>query len=75
MIIPIFTDVYTWANSLIIDFPDENIPILYNDTEWKDWGNQVSRLDSFLEAAAPGTELYDTWQTWADEVYHAMADF
>ena len=74
MIQPYYIDLYDWAASLIIDFPDDPIPVLYRDMDWKDWGNQLILCNSFYEAGAPGTFNYDDWLNWAQDVYLAMLD-
>lgn len=74
MIYPSNMTFLDWADSLIIDFPLDQIPVLYRVEEWKPWGNQVILCDSFMEAAAPSTEEYDDKWEWAEDVYYAMAD-
>ena len=72
MILPLYIDFLDWAASLVIDFPTENIPVLYNENDWKDYGNQLVLCDSFYDAGAPGTDSYDDRQKWAMDVYFAM---
>jgi len=69
MIIPQYISLEDWAASLLIDFPDENVPILYNKEEWKDWGNDVIDSPLFSQLNVPRTELYDNWQDWANVFY------
>jgi hypothetical protein len=64
-------DLLDWAASLLIDFPDDNLPILYTDREWKDWGNEVIGAPTFDGLNAPPTDLYDNWQEWAFALYQA----
>lgn len=73
--LPILTDVKTWAAALIIDFPDDNIPYLYDENEWKKWGNMLVQENTFANNGAPGTGRYDDWQKWAQAVFKAMANF
>lgn len=71
---PVFTNLSNWAASLIIDFPDDIIPILYNEDNWKEWGNQLVIADTFLQNNVPGTGTFNTWEAWATEVFLTLAD-
>lgn len=71
MIIPSFVSLLDWANSLLIDFPSENVPVLYNDN-WKEWGNMLIDGPLFSANGAPPTDTYSEWQPWAYAVYLAM---
>ncbi len=72
MILPEFTNLPTWAASLIIDFPYDNVPILNDEKDWKDWGNLLIQEDSFIQNNAPGTDTFDNWKSWADELFFIM---
>lgn len=74
MMIP-STDLSTWAASLIVDFPQENIPLLYNSEDWKSWGNLLIQEATFAENGAPNTVSFKDWQPWAQAVFHAMANY
>lgn len=69
MILPEFISLRDWADSLIIDFPNDNVPIIYNEEDWKRWGNSVVTGPSFQSLQAPNTDLYDNWQDWAFVLY------
>lgn len=75
MMLPEFTNLPMWAASLIIDFPDDNIPILTDPDDWKRWGNFLIQEDSFIKNNAPGTDTFDDWQSWAQNVFFTMANF
>lgn len=75
MMIPQGTNIQDWAASLIIDFPEDNIPQLKHEDKWKSWGNSLILENSFSQNAAPGTFLYEDWREWAEAVFHAMANF
>lgn len=74
MILPIGISLKDWAASLVIDFPTDNIPLLYEDADWKQWGDLLIQENSFSEADAPGTALFKEWNPWADAVFYAMAN-
>lgn len=72
MMIPEMTDLKTWASSLLIDFPTDDIPFLNNDENWKEWGDQLSRCTTFMENNSPGTQYYSEWKSWAHRVFSCM---
>jgi hypothetical protein len=74
MMMPTNTDLRTWAASLVIDFPKDNIPFYHGDSDWKTWGNFLIQENSFLENHAPGTSLFNDWETWGLAVYRQMAN-
>jgi hypothetical protein len=71
VIIPIGIGLMDWSASLLIDYPDDNLPILYTEENWKDWGNVVIGAPSFDALNAPPTDGYDNWQDWAMALYQA----
>lgn len=72
MIQPQFIDVQLWADSLRIDYPDDNIPQLQSEQDWKAWGDELVQCQSFILNNAPGTVAYDKWEEWANAVYFVM---
>jgi hypothetical protein len=72
--IPNYTDIEKWAKSLIIDFPNDNIPILSNGDKWRKWGDALVQENSFSANAAPTTKGFEDWQTWAYAVFKSMAN-
>lgn len=72
MMLPEFTTLSQWGTSLFIDFPNDNIPILVNENDWKSWGNFLIQENSFDENNAPGTDDFDHWQSWAQALFYAM---
>ena len=73
MMLPNFAPLSVWADSLFIDFPNDNIPRLENEDDWKRWGNFLVQENSFVNNGAPGTQLYSEWKTWAEAVFKVMA--
>lgn len=72
MIIPVGVDLETWAASLLIDYPADNIPYLDREDQWRVWADFVVAGTSFTKASAPGPEWFDDWRAWAFAVYRAM---
>ena len=75
MMIPIYADLKTWASSLIVDFPQDNIPLLIDESDWKRWGAFLTQETSFAINAAPTTRDYSNWKDWAINVYKVMNNF
>lgn len=73
--IPRNVNIYDWCSSLIIDFPADNVPILLDENEWKQWGNFLIEQKSFAINGAPTTGDYDDWQKWAQNLFAAMSNF
>jgi hypothetical protein len=72
MILPIEINLQNWAASLSIDFPNDDIPILTQEENWKEWGNQLIQAESFFNNNAPSTDIYNDWQSWANHVFFVM---
>lgn len=75
MTLPIGITLSYWAASLVIDFPNDNIPLLSSEDQWKPWGNILVQTNSFASNGAPGTDLYSDAPTWMQAVYRCMANF
>lgn len=74
MMLPVNTTLKLWAASLIVDFPTDNIPILTDESKWKEWGNFLVQETSFANNQAPGTQNFSEWQPWAQAVFRQMAN-
>lgn len=75
MTLPDLSTLSHWAHALVVDFPTDNIPILKNESSWKEWGNMLVQENSFSRSGAPGPELYNDWHSWAKAVFYTMAGF
>ncbi len=72
MVIPILITLPMWAASLVIDFPDDNVPYLDSEDTWKFWGNYLSQCTTFSDAGCPSTNEYAKWEEWAIDVYNVV---
>lgn len=72
MMQPQFTDFKTWANSLFVDFPTDDIPSLYDENDWKRWGEILIQNTSFSENNAPSPQNYNDSLKWAQDVFYSM---
>jgi len=73
MILPYGISFDDWASSLNIDFPNDNIPLLYN-SDWKSFGEVLVSCESFISNSAPSPSSYNDVQEWMMDVYLAMDD-
>ena len=64
-----------WADTLIRDFERDNVPVLEDENNWREWGNQLIREPSFAQAGCPQTQGFESVEEWAQAVCGAMADF
>lgn len=75
MMMPVHTTFEKWAHTLIIDFPNDNIPIYKNGYNWKLWANAVAECPSFNQNACPGGTDFSDPLKWAAVVYRQMLNF
>lgn len=59
-----------WADRLIQDFGQDNIPFLDNEDNWRVWGNRVVGEPSFIRNNAPRKAkhrgfCFETAEEWA----------
>ena len=78
MLLPIHTDINTWANSLAIDFPSIGIPVFKSGDDWRKWGAELASLPFFQQnfCKAPSKEASDSFedfQRWAQGVYYFLS--
>lgn len=72
MIQPNMINFMDWAASLIIDFPEDDIPVLLNENDWKEWGNFLIQEESFAQNNVPAPQTYtDKWD-WARDLYYVV---
>lgn len=64
----------SWASSLVIDYPTDDIPSVSNG-DWRSFGNALAQCESFSEAGAPGTSRFKEWRPWAVAVFRTMVNF
>jgi len=78
---PEYIDIKDWAANLIVDYPDEYLPILEDADKWEDWGSIVAGTGVFARNDIPapvsvmeGTKKqeFKDWQEWAKTVYNLM---
>ncbi len=63
-----------WCNSLLIDYNSRDaIPIIEDESKWKEWGNMLSSQPTFASRGSPTTENFSNWWEWGIIVYETMA--
>lgn len=71
MVIPTFITLADWAASLIVDYPNDGIPGLWDETKWQDWAATVLACPSFATCNAPTPYQYENWQDWAYGLFNS----
>ncbi len=78
---PEYIDVKDWAANLIVDYPDEYLPILEDADKWEDWASTVAGTGVFARNDIPAPfsvtegekkQDFKDWQEWAKTVYNLM---
>lgn len=72
MVDPRHLALIDWAQQLNIDFPNDKIPVLYNEINWKDWSDQVIQCPSFSRVFAPRADQFTNWRDWAFHLYQLL---
>lgn len=80
---PEYIELKNWAAALIIDFSDENLPILDDEEKWQEWGTVIAGTGIFAKGGVPSpvsiregrkSVSFDKWDEWAKIVYNIMAN-
>ena len=78
---PEYIDVKDWAANLIVDYPDEYLPVLEDADKWEDWASTVAGTGVFARNDIPAPfsvtegekkQDFKDWQEWAKTVYNLM---
>jgi len=82
MVYPRFISLKNWSASLIIDFPNDLVPVLENENKWEEWATQLISVGNFSKAGLPtpftitqeGKKKpnFQNWEDWAKIVYSIM---
>lgn len=72
MISPYNVPFLLWAHNLTNDFPDDIIPIITDEKDWRNWGNIVAGEKSFARVGAPRTDFFDSPVAWASRLYSML---
>lgn len=68
IVYPMGLTFQVWGNFLINSFPESQIPIPPDETEWWGWAQYLSMLPTFLTAPVADKNQYpkpESWQDWA----------
>jgi len=64
-----------FANSMVIDFPLDNIVTSVTDDDWKSWGSILIQEASFANNGAPSPYGFETRFEWEQALFNSMASF
>ena len=75
---PEYITLNNWGGALVADYPDSYLPLLKDETKWKEWGAAVVGTGVFARQGVPSPfsinqgvkkESFKNWQEWAKVVY------
>lgn len=78
---PEYIDIKDWAANLIVDYPDEYLPLLEDADKWEDWASIVAGTGVFARNDIPAPfsvtegkkkQEFKDWQEWAKTVYNLI---
>ena len=78
---PEYIDIKDWAANLIVDYPNEYLPILEDADKWENWASIVAGTGVFARNDIPAPfsvtegekkQEFKDWQEWAKTVYNLM---
>jgi hypothetical protein len=78
---PEYIDIKDWAANLIVDYPDEYLPVFEDADKWEDWASIVAGTGIFARNDIPAPfsvtegekkQEFKDWQEWAKTVYNLM---
>lgn len=78
MVWPEYIGLKDWAACLVIDYPNEYLPLLENEDKWQEWGAAVVNTGIFAKANVPSPfsikegqkkENFTDWREWAKTLY------
>jgi hypothetical protein len=67
-LLPVGIRLLDWAQELRCEYPDDDIPALYDEKGWKDWGNSLRLIGIFSGSSIPRTESFSDWREWAQRL-------
>lgn len=80
---PEYIELKLWAAQLIVDYPNDPIPLLTDENKWQEWGAILANTGVFQKASIPTpfsisqgkkNDNFKSWQDWAKIVYNLMAN-
>lgn len=61
--------------SMVIDFPNDNIPLSTDENDWKLSGSFLVQESSFGSNGSPSPAGFKNKTEWAQAVFYSMASF
>jgi hypothetical protein len=81
IVFPEYISLTRWADTLVGEYPEEQLPILLDENKWAEWASEVAGTGIFSRSNVPkpivlnlGNKKTDfsNWQDWAKVVYNIM---
>lgn len=70
---PRFATLRDWADQMVLNITSDVVPILADETRWREWGEVVVTLPSLLSSSYPQPNGYGSWDAWAQALWLADA--
>lgn len=64
-ILPLNIDFVTWASGLRDSYPDEPIPIMSSEKQWKEFPDMLLYNRCFNQYQIPDVVGFTDWRDWA----------
>lgn len=64
-LLPINIDMVQWTQQLQNEYPDERLPFLLDEKDWRKWVDSVILLNAFSAFAIPSSEMFSDFREWA----------
>jgi len=65
IVLPINISFNDWIGSLQTDYSTNEVPIHFQESEWRLFVDAVKRLNTFANDDTPSHQGFATWQDWA----------
>lgn len=66
-IIPVGINFKDWANQLRNSYPDQDLPIVSSEKDWKSFPSVLLSNRCFESKRIPYVGGFDNWREWASE--------
>lgn len=64
-ILPVGIDLLNWSAQLRNEYPQEEIPELRDEKDWKSWATTMYNTNAFPGSGFPLPDGFSDWKAWA----------
>lgn len=80
---PDYISLKEWADNLVRDYYEYNLPIYIEGTEWEKWADKVAKTEPFSSygirsplrinfVSSSADLLYNSWEDWVKDFYKVI---